>query len=133
MGFHQVSFDGKAVPGARGEAIITTINAIADGSTHFNGNGALEFDGEVGNAKPGIQLEGCRDGLSGASGDAAGALAAMIGLRSVRFQFEMGDDFGQEKPIAQFSADQVGVLSGKPQSRALCQVAFQKGTGIDIP
>ena len=39
----------------------------------------------------------------------------------------------EEKPIAQFPADQVGVLADKAQTGALREIAFQQGPGIDIP
>jgi hypothetical protein len=57
----------------------------------------------------------------------------VIGFRRVRFKFQGGDDLGEEKPVAQFSVDEVGVFADEPEAGALSEVAFQKWAGIDVP
>lgn len=133
MLFHQISFAGEFVPRARGEAIITTVNAVADGGAEFDGDGALELDGEVGNAAAGIKLEWRGDGSGGARGDTAGAGAATIFFGCVGGKFQRGDDFRKENPVAKTAADEVGVFADKAESSALGEVAFKKRAGVDVP
>jgi hypothetical protein len=73
MGTHQAALPGKAVPGADSEAIVAAVDAIADGWPEIHWDGPFQFDGQVGNATSGIELERSRDGLGGTSREAAGA------------------------------------------------------------
>jgi hypothetical protein len=59
------AFLGKTIPGAGLEAIVATVDAVADGGAEFLGDGTFEFDGEVGDATAGIELEWSCDGFSG--------------------------------------------------------------------
>ncbi len=68
VGSHEAAFAGETVPGTNRQAIVAAVNAVADGGAEFDGDGALEFDGEIGNAAAGIELEGRGDGVGGAGG-----------------------------------------------------------------
>ena len=74
-----------------------------------------------------------RDGGGGAGGEATGAGTATIDPRRIRLQLERGENFPDEKPIAEVPADQVGVLADEPKTGTLPEVAFQHGTGVHIP
>ena len=96
-------------------------------------DGSFEFDGEVGDAAAGIEDEGLGDGLGRAGGDAAAASAAAVFFRRVGGEFCGGEDFGEEEPVAEGAADEVGVFSDEADAGALGEVSFEDGTGIDVP
>src|SRR5579859_8036993 len=68
VSLHQLTFAGEAVPGTDREAIVTAEDTIADGGAQFEGNGALQLDGEIGDAFAGIELEGGSDGIGRTGG-----------------------------------------------------------------
>ena len=133
MSLHQTAFARKTVPRAHRQTIVATKNAVADGRAQFDGDGAFQFDGQIGNAAAGIQLERRSNGVGGAGGEAAGAFAAMIFLRRVGFQFQGGDNFRQENPVAEFAADDIGVLADKAQTGELGEVTLQQRAGVHVP
>ena len=45
--FHEARGLGEAVPRADGEAIVTTVDAAAEGGAKFDGNRAFQFDCQV--------------------------------------------------------------------------------------
>ena len=51
----------ELVPRAHQLAVVATVDAVADERAQRLGNAALEFDGEVGNAAPRIELVGPED------------------------------------------------------------------------
>lgn len=69
---------GEAVPRAGVEAVITAVDAVADGASEFKGDGAFVLDGEVGDAAGGDHFARSGDGLGGTGGDAGGAFAAVV-------------------------------------------------------
>src|SRR5258708_2397859 len=109
MTAHEAAFTRKTVPGADGEAIITAVNAVADRRTEFEGNGTLQFDGEVRDAAAGIELKGGDDGVGGTGGDASCAGAATVLFRAVGVKRQGGEDFRQENPVAEATADEIRV------------------------
>jgi hypothetical protein len=58
MGLHHCALAGKTVPGTNFEAIIATINTIANQWSQFDGYGTFQFDREIRNASAGIELKG---------------------------------------------------------------------------
>ena len=131
--FHQFTCLGEPVPGAGSQAVITSIDAIADERTKFDWNGPLEFDGQIRNAPAGIELERRRDRLGGTSGQTARALAAAIVLRFIGDEVERRDDLGQKEPVPELSTDQVSVLADEPDTGALREIPLQEWAGIHIP
>ena len=133
VGFHDLAFLGESVPGAGLEAVIAAEDSVADCGAQLGRNGAFEFDGEVGDAAAGVEDEGLGDGLGGAGGDASAASAAAVFFRRVGGEFGGGEDFGEEEPVAEGAADEVGVFSDEADAGALGEVSFEDGTGIDVP
>ena len=62
------------------------------------GDRALVLDGQVGEAGPGVELEGRGEGVGRADVEAGAAGAAVFGLRSVRLQLKVGEHRAQEQP-----------------------------------
>ena len=133
MFLHQFSFARKPVPRANSQAVVAAVNAIADGRSKLNRDRTFQFNRQVGDAEPRVELERARDRARGAGVDATGARAAAIFLRQVRFHFQGRDDFGEEGPVAKLAADEVGVSADETESGALRQVAFEQRAGIHIP
>ena len=125
MRLHQLAFAGESVPRTCRQTIVTAENAIANSWTQLNGNRSFQFNREVGDAKSRVQLERRGDGARGTGRDAACAGAAAILFRLVRFQFERGKNLSEKNPVAQFPADNIGVLADESNSRALSKVPFQ--------
>ena len=42
-------------------------------------------------------------------------------------------NFGEENPVAEFTADEIGVLADEADSGALGEIAFQDGASIHVP
>ena len=123
---------GEAVPGASGEAVVAAVDAIAEGLAKFEGDGALVFDGEVGEAAAGVELVGGGDGLGGAGGEAAGAFAAVIVEGAVGGDFEGGEDFGEEEVAAEGGVDLEGAFAVPAEAGGGSPVAFEDGAGIGV-
>ena len=49
------------------------------------------------------------------------------------WKFKSGDNLGNEKPVSEGTADEVGVFPGEPKTGALGEIAFEERAGIDIP
>lgn len=133
VGFHDLAFLGKSIPRAGLKAVVAAEDSVADGGAQFLGDRAFEFDCEVGDAAAGVEDKGLRDGLGGAGGDAALASAAAVFFRRVGGQFGGGEDFGEEEPVAEGAADEVGVFSDEADASALGEVSFKDGAGVDVP
>src|SRR4051812_26441111 len=119
MAFEKIRFGGESIPGARGEAIVAAVNAVADGGAEFDWNRAFQFDGEVRNTAARVELERRGDGGGRAGGDAADAGSAAVAFGRVGFDFRGRDNFGEEKPVAEFFADQVSVFADEADAGAL--------------
>src|SRR5688572_22845585 len=130
---HERAFLREAVPRARLQANVASVNAIPDRGPELLRNRSLQLDGQVGNAAPRIQSKWPGDRLRRASIDAARADAAAIFLRLIRRQLQRGDDLREEKPVPKRTADQVRVLARKTNSRALRQIPLQQRAGIHVP
>ena len=48
-------------------------------------------------------------------------------------EFGGGEDFGEEEPVAEGAADEVGVFSDEANAGALSKVSFKNGTSVNIP
>ena len=133
VGFHDLTFLGESVPGAGLEAVVAAEDSVADCGAQRGRDGAFEFNGEVGDAAAGVEDEGLGDGLGGAGGDAALASAASVSFGRVWEEFCGGEDFGEEEPVAEGAADEVGVFSDEADAGALGEVSFEDGAGVDVP
>jgi hypothetical protein len=124
---------GEPVPGARGEAIVTPVDAVADEGAQVLGDGSLELDGQVRDATTGIEGEGRGERVGGAGVEAAGALAAEISRGWVGGEFGLGQDFSEEEPVPEIAGHEVGVASDETDAGALGEIPFEDGAGVDIP
>ena len=94
---------------------------------------ATQFDGQIGDAAPRIELERGRDRPRRTGGNAARARAAAVLLGRVGLQLERGDDFREEHPVAEPAADEISMLADESQPRPLRQIAFEQRPRIHIP
>jgi hypothetical protein len=123
---------GEAVPRADVEAFVAAVNAVADEGAEFRGDGAFEFDGEVGDAAAGVELVGRGDGAGGAGVEAALASAAVIALGDVGLKLEAGDNFTEKEPGAEARMDEHGAFALPTDSGTLGERLFEDGTGVDV-
>ena len=130
---HELARASEPVPRTNREAIVAAIDPIADGWAEFDRDRAFQFNGQIGNAEPRIELEraGDRPGRAGLQTTGAGATA--IPFWRVRLQFQRRDDFAEENPIAEPAADEIGVFADEAEAGALRQVAFEQRTRVHIP
>ena len=133
MRFHHLAFACEAVPGAGGEAVVAAIDAIADGGAQFDRDGAFEFDGEIRDAEPGVELEWRGDGVGRAGGKATSAGPATVFSGGSPVQLQGGKDLGEKDPVPKLAADEIGVFADEAQARPLGQVTFEDRPGVDIP
>src|SRR3546814_9719074 len=80
----------KLVPRADGEAVVAAVDAVAHGRAQRARNVPLVLDGEVGDAASGVEPVRADEGLRRTDVQAAPARAAMIALRRVRLQRQIG-------------------------------------------
>src|SRR5215472_3046542 len=133
MRLHKFAFASKPVPGTRGQAIVTAVDALADQRTQFDRNWTFELDRQIRDTPAGIELEWACDRSRGTQLDAPRTRAATIDLGSVRLQLQRGENLGEEYPVPELATDEVRMLANKTESGALCEIAFKDRTGIDIP
>ena len=107
---------GETIPRAGVETVITTENAVADGTAKFFRNGAFVLDGEIGDAAPRIELVGRGEGLGRAGGLAGVARAAAIIPRLVHRQRGATGDGGA---ILDLDFDRLGPFSASEQPQLL--------------
>src|SRR5471030_2307169 len=88
---------GVAVPRAGKLTVVAAVDAVADQRPQFQRNRTFQFDGQVRNAAPRIELVGPDDRARGTDVDALRAAAAMLPGRSVRWQRQVGIDLSQEE------------------------------------
>src|SRR5687768_15282013 len=119
MLLHDGAFFREFIPGANFQTDVAPVNAVPNGGAELFWDGAFQFDREIGNAAAGIELERRGNGVGGAGINAAGASAAAVWFRVAGRKFEGGDDLGDEKPVSQRAADEVGVLAGEAEAGAL--------------
>ena len=91
----------------------------------------MEFDRKVGDTAAGIDLIGGCDRLGRADVDTGDAATAVIGLRRIYWQRQIGEKFTQKKPATILSVDEVGVLADPTQSCFVCKGFLQYRCGID--
>src|SRR5512135_1368580 len=89
---------GETVPRTDQLAVVAAIDAVADERAQLDGDAALEFDGEVGDATPRVELIRCSDGLGWADVDAGMAGAAVVLFRRVGRQRQVDVYLAQEEP-----------------------------------
>ncbi len=124
---------GVAIPGADQLAIVASIDAIAEGGAQFHRNRALQFDGEVGNAAPGVELPGRGDGAGRAGGHARRTGSAVRAGRLIDRQLQIGIDLAEEEVRAGLARDQIGVLADPAQSGVARQgfLEYRRAVGVD--
>ncbi len=123
------------VPGADVLADVAAEDLAAHGFAQFCGDGALLFDGEVGDAARGIHLVWRDEGVGGAGVDAAGAGAAAVGgdlQGSVGGDGDGGDDDGEEKPGAELLINDAGVFADPADAGFGGEGALDEGAGVDV-
>ena len=102
---------GEAVPWTGVEAIVTSVNAVADEWTEVLWNRPLVFDCEVGNTSWRIDMMRARNRTGRAGRHAGRALAAVVRLGWVGLEGEGGEQLGQKKPGAEPAMDLDGRLA----------------------
>ena len=133
MGLHHLPLAGEPVPRAGLEAIVAPEDAVADCRAQLKGNGAFQLDRQVRDATPRIELERRGDGRRRAGSDTAGAGPAVVLLRRIGLDGERGDDFREKDPVAELTADKVGMLADEPQPGALRQLALKQRPSVHVP
>ena len=130
---HQAALAGEAVPRAGVETVVAAVNPVADCRAELLRDRAFQLDGQVGDAAAGVELErrGDRPGRAGV--DATRTFAAVVAFRLVRLQLGGGEDFGDEKPVAEPAADEVGVFANEAKAGALAKVALEDRPGVHVP
>src|SRR5690554_3631861 len=82
-------------------AVITTKHPIAHGRAQFFRNTALELNGEIADAAPGIQYTSAHERIGRAHFEAGRAAATVIGFKGwVYRQWRAGEYFSQKKERA---------------------------------
>ena len=107
------------VPRTHVLADVATEHVVAYAGTHLFRNRAAEFNGEVGDTAAGVECEigtSWNYRLCGAGIDAAGAGAASIGWRLIRFEVERYELLAQEKPGSLSLIDKTSVFSYPAQA-----------------
>src|SRR3569832_948961 len=99
----------ELVPGANSQAIVATVDAVADGLAEFDRDVALMLDRQIGDAAAGVELVGRGKGAGRTNLEAARAVAAVIGFGLIRRKVEGGEERCEEEPRAELAADEVGV------------------------
>src|SRR3546814_6491157 len=92
-------------------------------------NVPLVLDGEVGDAASGVEPVRADGGLRRTDVPAAPARAAMIALRRVRLQRQIGEDFAEAPPGAEIQRHQVAVLALPAEAAGLGEVLFHAQSG----
>jgi hypothetical protein len=121
----------ELVPGADRQAIVAAIDAVANQGAHLARDRPLQFDGQIGNAAPGVELIRCREGRCGADVETAPAGTAMVALGLVGRQLQRGENSAEEEPRAHTARHQVGVLALPAQPGRLSQRLLHDRGGID--
>ena len=122
---------GKLVPGAGGKAVIAAIDAVAQGLAKLCRDGPCMFDGQIGDATPGIEPVGLREGICRTGGQAGPAGTAMVPLRLCGSQIQRGEDAGEKEPGSEPPRHQIGVLALPAKAGSLGQRLFHHRRRID--
>jgi hypothetical protein len=115
---------GEPIPWTNFEAIVAAEDVVANEWSQFNRDRAFQFNRQVADAQARIELVGSDNGACGADIHAALAGAAILAFRRVGRQFEIRQDFAEEKPITKLAVDEIGVLANESKARTLREVAF---------
>ncbi len=129
----EAGFGGEPVPRTGGETVVTAKDPGTDERAQGFGDGSLEFNGEVRDATAGIEGEWRGQGVGGTGGQTGGAATAPVAGRWIGGQDGLGEDLGEEEPVAEGSGDEIGVAADESDAGALGEIAFEKRAGIDIP
>ena len=122
---------GELVPGADREAVVAAVDAIAHRGAELPRYVPLVLDREIRDAAPGIELVRRRERVGRAHLQAGAAAAAMIGLRRIGRQREVGEDLAEEQPGAEAARYQVGVLALPADPGLLGQRLLQDRRRVD--
>lgn len=101
---------GMTVPRADQLAVVTAVDAVAEQRAQRFGNGAVRFDGEVGDAQPCVHRVGRDDGARGADVEAGRAAPAVGAYRVVCRQRQVGVDLAEKEP-GTLTGEQVAVFA----------------------
>src|SRR5579864_8000549 len=88
---------GELVPGTYELTVIAAEDAVADRRPQLHRDRALVLDGEVGDAAPRIEPEGCHDRAGGAGWNAGLTAAAVRARRLIERQREIGEDLTEKE------------------------------------
>src|SRR5690606_302082 len=103
---------GELVPRAYQLAVVAAEYPVAHRGAQLLGNGALELDGQVGDAAPRIQDIGADKGIGGAAAQAGAATAAVVaGEGFVHRQRQVGVQLAEKEIAAGLRVDQHAVLA----------------------
>src|SRR5207249_3442066 len=122
---------GKAIPGADRQAIVAAIDAIADRLAKLVRDRPFVLYGKIGDAAPGIELEGRGEGIGRADRLAGIAAAAVLGMRRIRLQLQRREDGAEEQPAAVLAADEIGMLALPADPRRFGERLFHHRRSVD--
>lgn len=105
---------------------------VADARPEWFGDGALEFNCQVGDALGGIEDAGLREGVGRAGVEAAGAGAAVGGfVDGVVVEDDIGEESREEEEAAGAFVDEEGVFAEPAETGEAGEVALEEWSGVD--
>src|SRR5271166_4591051 len=119
------------VPRTNREAIVTTIDSVADQRAQLERNHALVLDGQIRDAAPRIEPMGRRESRGRARVETAPTRPAIVRRRRIGYEFETEIDLAEEQPRPEFARDKVGVLTLPTDPGLLRQRFFHDRGGVD--
>src|ERR1700730_1153227 len=119
------------VPRTDGEAVVATVNTIADRRAQLDRNHPLVLDRQIRNAAPGIELVGSGERRGRTRIQAAVARAAMVRFSWIGIELEAQIDLAEKEPGAELPGNQVGVLALPAQPGALGERLLHNWSGVD--
>jgi hypothetical protein len=122
---------GELVPGAYGEAIVTTVNSIAEERAQLAINRAFVLDRQIRDAAPRIQPVRSGESRGRADVQAAAAAAAVIDLGLIGEQIGRRQNRTEKQPRAMVTRYQVRMLPLPSQARQHSQRLFHQRRCID--
>jgi len=122
---------GELVPGADGEAIVATVDSVADQLAEFAGDVSLVLDGQVRNTTPSIKLIRRRKSACRTNVETAPTPTAMVGFDIVRRDLECGKNASKKQPGAEVARHEVRVFSLPADARRFSDRFFHHRGGVD--
>src|SRR4029079_773666 len=87
------------------------IDAVAHRLAKLASDVSFVFDGEIGNAAPGVELVRLWEGVGRADVEAAPADGAIVGLTLARGNLDAHNDRAKKQPRSKFARDEIGVFA----------------------